>query len=296
MDRPACPIQPDLLTSAPAPFPLPGHGAIVNLEIYFEESTMRVIPIPQLSDNYAYLVVDESTRKAGIVDCSEADKVLPVVDETGVELVAILPTHHHFDHVGGNQDLLEKMPKLEVYGHRGDASRIPGCSREVDEADVIHIGETAAKILFIPAHTSGHIAYYFEADRCVFTGDTLFAAGCGRLFEGNPAMMMKSLSKLMNLPDDTQVYFGHEYTEKNLRFALTLEPNNDALKRKHAWAVERIRKGEPTVPTTIASEKETNPFFRWTSPELRASIEARAGGPLDDIAVFAKTRALKDEF
>lgn len=257
---------------------------------------MRVIPIPQLSDNYAYLVVDESTRKAAIVDCSEAAKVLPVVEANGVDLVAILPTHHHFDHVGGNEDLLRELPRLEVYGHRGDAARIPGCTREVGEGDLLQVGEVAAKILFIPAHTSGHVAYHFEADRCVFTGDTLFAGGCGRLFEGDPGMMMKSLSKLMSLADDTKVYFGHEYTEKNLRFALTLEPENRALKEKHAWAVAQMKKGGTTVPTTIGSEKETNPFFRWQSPELKASVETKAGGPLDDVGVFAKTRALKDEF
>jgi len=257
---------------------------------------MRVIPIPQLSDNYAYLVIDEATRKAGIVDCSEADKVLPVVEKSGAELVAILPTHHHFDHVGGNEDLLKAIPKLEVYGHRGEAQRIPGCNREVDEGETIRVGGLAAKILFIPAHTSGHVAYHFEGDKSVFTGDTLFAGGCGRMFEGDAAMMMKSLSKLMNLPDDTKVYFGHEYTEKNLRFALTLEPNNEVLKKKHAWAVEQRKKDETTVPTTIASEKETNPFFRWKSPELRACIESKASGRLDDVGVFAKTRALKDEF
>jgi hydroxyacylglutathione hydrolase len=257
---------------------------------------MRVIPIPQLSDNYAYLVIDEPTKRAGIVDCSEADKVWPVIEKNGVDLVAILPTHHHFDHVGGNVALLEERPGLEVYGHRGDASRIPGCTREVEEGDSITIGKAAAKIIFIPAHTSGHIAYHFEADKSVFTGDTLFAAGCGRLFEGDPAMMMKSLSKLMGLADDTKVYFGHEYTEKNLRFALTLEPGNEAIKKKHAWAVDQLKKGETTVPTTIGSEKETNPFFRWTSAELRASVESKAGRPLDDVGVFAKTRALKDDF
>jgi hydroxyacylglutathione hydrolase len=257
---------------------------------------MRVIPIPQLSDNYAYLVVDESTHQAGIVDCSEAEKVLPVIESSRVELVAILPTHHHFDHVGGNEDLRRAVPGLAVYGHRGDAQRIPGCNREVAEGETIRVGNLSAKILFIPAHTSGHVAYHFETEKSVFTGDTLFAGGCGRLFEGDAAMMMKSLSKLMSLPDDTKVYFGHEYTEKNLRFALTLEPNNEALKKKHLWALEQGKAGEPTVPTTIASEKQTNPFFRWASPELRASVEAKVGRRLDDIGVFAATRALKDAF
>jgi hydroxyacylglutathione hydrolase len=257
---------------------------------------MQVIPIPQLSDNYAYLVIDEGTKKAGIVDCAEADAVLRAVAEQGVDLVAILPTHHHYDHIGGNDDLLKQHPDLDVYGYAGDGHRIPGCTREVNEGDVVHVGTLAAKILFIPAHTSGHIAYYFESEAVVFTGDTLFAGGCGRLFEGDAAQMMKSLAKLMALPDETRVFFGHEYTEKNLRFALTLEPDNKALQKRHAWAGECERKGEPTVPTTIASEKETNPFFRWSSAELRASVSRATGTELDDVGVFAKTRALKDAF
>ena len=257
---------------------------------------MRVIPIPQLSDNYAYLVIDDDSRTAGIVDCAEAEPVLRAVREAGVELVAILPTHHHWDHVGGNEDLLQQL-KLEVYGYAGQGQRIPGCTREVNDGDIIRVGTLAARILFIPAHTSGHIAYYFEREQSVFTGDTLFAAGCGRLFEGDAAMMLQSLSKLMALPDDTKVYFGHEYTEKNLRFALTLEPHNSELQRKHAWAVEQIGNNRPTVPTTIASEKATNPFFRWSSPELRTTLHQRFPDlPMDDVSVFGKTRALKDAF
>jgi hydroxyacylglutathione hydrolase len=228
---------------------------------------MQVIPIAQLSDNYAYLVIDEATKKAGIVDCAEAQPVLQAVAQQSLDLVAILPTHHHLDHVGGNNDLLEQQPDLEVYGYAGEGHRIPGCTREVNEGDVVRVGNLEATILFIPAHTSGHVAYYFEREAAVFTGDTLFAGGCGRLFEGDAGQMMKSLAKLMALPDDTRVYFGHD-----------------------------ARKRQPTAPTTIASEKETNPFFRWRSDELRASVARAAGKELDDVGVFAKTRALKDEF
>jgi hydroxyacylglutathione hydrolase len=257
---------------------------------------MQVIPVPQLSDNYAYLIVDESTRAAGVVDCSEAEPVRRAVEAAGAKLVAILPTHHHWDHVGGNDDLL-KQGALEVYGYRGQADRIPGCTREVVEGDSVALGSLAARVLFIPAHTAGHVAYYFEPEKAVFTGDTLFAGGCGRLFEGDAAMMLRSLSKLMALPDETAVYFGHEYTEKNLRFALTLEPGNRALQERYAWAVEQRRQHRPTVPTTIALEKATNPFFRWHSPELRASIERQCpGAGLDDVSIFARTRALKDAF
>lgn len=257
---------------------------------------MRVIPIPQLSDNYAYLIIDESPKQAGVVDCAEAEPVLHAVREQGVQLVAILPTHHHWDHIGGNEDLLKHL-QLDVYGYAGQGQRIPGCTREVREGDTIHLGNLIARIIFIPAHTTGHVAYYFEREKTVFTGDTLFAGGCGRLFEGDAAMMLQSLSKLIALPDNTRVYFGHEYTEKNLRFALTLEPDNVALREKHAWAVEQARLHHPTTPTTIVSEKATNPFFRWTSPELHATLHRQFPSlPLDNVSVFAKTRALKDAF
>lgn len=255
---------------------------------------MRVIPIPQLMDNYAYLVVDESSNEAGIVDCAEAQPVLAVVQSEGVDLTAILPTHHHFDHVGGNEDLLAAKPGLTVYGFD---ERIPGVTQRVNDGDRITLGSLEARIIFIPAHTTGHIAYYFEHDKAVFTGDTLFAGGCGRLFEGDAAMMIKSLSKLLVLADDTRVYFGHEYTEKNLRFALTLEPKNEALQSKHRWSQTQNGTGAATTPTTIASEKETNPFLRWGSEELRATLSQRFPDlPMTDVAVFAKTRALKDAY
>jgi len=255
---------------------------------------MKVVPIPQLSDNYAYLIIDEATKKAGIVDCAEAEPVLQAVARASVTLTAILPTHHHYDHVGGNEDLLKAKPGLAVYGVD---ERIPGITDQVEDGAMVHVGNLGARVLFIPAHTSGHIAYYFEREKAVFTGDTLFAGGCGRLFEGDAAMMIKSLSKLMALPDDTQVYFGHEYTEKNLRFALSLEPNNVALRKKYDWVVEQAKRGQPTTPTSIGSEKETNPFFRWQSAELRATLKkSQPGITLDDVSVFAKTRALKDAF
>lgn len=255
---------------------------------------MKVIPIPQLMDNYAYLVVDESRNEAGIVDCAEAQPVLAAVKNEGVDLTAILPTHHHYDHVGGNEDLLAAKPGLTVYGFD---DRIPGLTQRVNDGDRITLGSLEASIIFIPAHTTGHIAYHFERDKAVFTGDTLFAGGCGRLFEGDAAMMIKSLSKLLVLADDTRVYFGHEYTEKNLQFALTLEPENEALQSKHGWARAQNGKGAFTTPTTIASEKETNPFFRWGSEELRATLRQKFPDlPMTDVAVFAKTRALKDAY
>jgi hydroxyacylglutathione hydrolase len=255
---------------------------------------MKVVAIPQLMDNYAYLVVDEAARAAGIVDCAEADAVLKTVAKEGVKLGAILPTHHHFDHIGGNQDLLDAVPGLTVYGFD---ERITGVTDRVNDGARARVAGLEARVIYIPAHTTGHIAYFFERDKAVFTGDTLFAGGCGRLFEGDAAMMIKSLSKLMDLPDDTRVYFGHEYTEKNLRFALTLEPDNRALREKHAWAKEQMSRGATTTPTTMASEKDTNPFLRWKSPELRATLKQRFPDlPMTDVDVFAKVRSLKDAF
>ncbi len=255
---------------------------------------MKVVPVPQLSDNYAYLVIDEPQGDAAIVDCAEADSVLAAAAREGAALRAILPTHHHYDHVGGNEQLLAARPGLAVYG---TDERIPGLTRTVADGDTVQVGTRTARVIFIPAHTTGHIAYYFADERAVFTGDTLFAGGCGRLFEGDAAMMIQSLSKLLILPDDTRIYFGHEYTEKNLRFALTLEPHNEALQQKHAWAVQQGEQGAPTTPTTMGSEKATNPFLRWRSEELRRTLKARFPDlPMTDVAVFAKTRELKDHF
>lgn len=258
---------------------------------------MRVVPVNQLSDNFAYLLIDEASGEAAVVDCAEAAAVLAAAEREGARLTAILPTHHHFDHVGGNLDLLAAHPHLRVYAYTGQRQRIPGATDEVAEGDTIKVGNLTARILFIPAHTTGHVAYHFEAEQAVFTGDTLFAAGCGRLFEGNPEMMLASLSKLLGLPDSTRVYFGHEYTEKNLRFALTLEPENRPLQEKLQWAQQQLGKGLPTTPTTIASEKETNPFLRWSSPELRRTLQRQFPElEMSDVSVFAKTRALKDNY
>ncbi|TMA94132.1 MAG: hydroxyacylglutathione hydrolase [Deltaproteobacteria bacterium] len=254
---------------------------------------MEIVPVPQLSDNYAYLLIDGETGEGAVVDCAEAAPVLAEARRRSVRLAAVLATHHHFDHVGGNADLLAAVPGLRVYGSADDAPRIPGITNRVRDGDPVEVGRMRGRVILIPAHTSGHVAYYFPT-----TGDTLFAGGCGRLFEGDAAQMMASLAKLAALPDDTRVYCGHEYTEKNLRFAATLEPGNRALQEKLA-AVEKLRRAHrPTVPSTIAEEKATNPFLRTDSPELAASVRARrpdvpAG---DRVALFAAVRQLKDRF
>jgi hydroxyacylglutathione hydrolase len=258
---------------------------------------MAIIPVPQLSDNYAYLVVDDASKQCGVVDCAEADKVLAEVNRRGLQLIAVLPTHWHFDHVGGNEDLVKAIPGLRVYGARGERGRIPAQNVAVDDGDSVEIASLKGRVLGIPAHTNGHIAYYFQQLNTVFTGDTLFIAGCGRVFEGRAQTMVDSLAKLSALPDSTQVYCGHEYTEKNLRFALTLEPNNQALKAKHEWAKQMRAEGKYTIPSTIGDEKQFNPFLRTGSPELRASLQKIDPAlPDETVAVFAKARELKDKF
>ena len=259
---------------------------------------MRVVPVPQLIDNYAYLVVDEDAGVAGVVDCAEAGPVLAAVQDEGVRLVSVLATHHHFDHVGGNEELLGRCDGLTVFGSADDAPRIPGITNPVADGDTLMVGTLEARVILIPAHTSGHIAYYFAEHDAVFTGDTLFAGGCGRLFEGDAAQMMSSLNKLASLPDRTRIYFGHEYTEKNLQFAFELEPGNDALSRKLQAVIALRRDGQPTVPSSIAEEKATNPFLRTASEELASSVAARMPGLAvgDAVALFAAVRSLKDRY
>lgn len=259
---------------------------------------MRVIPVPQLMDNYAYLVVDEGSGIAGVVDVAEAGPVLAAAKEAGVELKAILSTHHHFDHVGGNEELVAALGSdVAVYGYSGDAARIPCLTHGLDDGEGFRLGSLAGQAIFIPAHTRGHLAYWFQSEAAVFTGDTLFAGGCGRLFEGDAAQMKASLERLAGLPDATEVYCGHEYTESNLTFAAELEPGNQDLSRRREEVAALRAKGLPTVPTTIVLEKATNPFLRSGSEELAAQVRARCPetGP-NAVDVFASTRLLKDSF
>jgi hydroxyacylglutathione hydrolase len=258
---------------------------------------MAITIVTQLSDNFAYLISDDASRECAVVDCAEADKVLDAVKRDNLKLVAVLTTHWHPDHSGGNADIVSKMPGLKVFGASAENGRIPALTNPVADGDKFKIGSLEARVIGIPAHTNGHVAYYFPQLKSVFTGDTLFVAGCGRVFEGKAATMVDSLSKLATLPDDTKVYCGHEYTEKNLRFAETLEPNNQRIKTKHEWAKKVTSEGGHTVPSTIADEKRTNPFLRTDSIELIANVrrhDPQIGG--DPISIFAKARELKDRF
>ena len=266
---------------------------------------MKVERIPTLSDNYTYLILDEATNEAAIVDAPEFDPVVRRVDELRVRVTHVLSTHHHWDHSGANPELAERYG-TPVLGHVSDADRIPGFTHGLEEGDTLQIGELEAEILFIPAHTRGHIAYVFP--EAAFTGDCLFAGGCGRLFEGDPGMMHTALNqKLARLPDATRVYCGHEYTQNNLEFASTLEPGNAALSQKLASVRERRARAaadwhdagdaEMTIPSTIGEEKATNPFMRVVSPELIASVQkAEPGTHTDGVSVLAAVRRMKDRF
>jgi hydroxyacylglutathione hydrolase len=257
---------------------------------------MRVTPIPCLKDNYAYLVICEDTQQAAVVDPSEAAPVLRAVEQAGVELVAILNTHHHWDHIGGNKELLARFPELAVYGHASDSGRIDGQTHFLNTGDTFRVGKLDVRALHNPGHTKGAVSYVVGT--CVFTGDTLFAAGCGRLFEGTPQDMQRSLCEVIgSLPESTQVYFGHEYTEANLRFAAHVEPDNRDVQAR-LEAVRKLRAaGRFTTPSTLAEEWRTNPFMRSDSAGIQAAVkQADPGNDLTPASVLGVVRELKNRF
>ncbi len=251
---------------------------------------MRVIPVPCLSDNYAYLVTAEGSSDAFVVDPSEADPVIAAIEREQLHLVAIVNTHHHHDHVGGNEALRARYGALPVYAHESDEGRVPAQTERVKEGHRFFVAGLELDPLHVPGHTTGAVAYCVEGG--VFTGDTLFVAGCGRLFEGTPEMMHRSLSeKLGRLPPETRVYCGHEYTVSNLRFAAHAEPDNRAVADKQGRAKAQREQGEPTVPSTIGEELATNPFMRAAEPSLASRFPGA-----NVVEVFAAVRKAKDSF
>ena len=253
---------------------------------------LDIVQIPCLSDNYGYLIRDRASGAAATIDTPDANAINAALDQAGWRLTHILNTHHHWDHAGGNLALKEKW-NCEIIGPKAEAARIPGLDRAVGENDVVMLGESKAVVYDTPGHTAGHIIYHFADDGAAFVGDTIFAMGCGRLFEGTPAQMWSSLSKIAALPPETQLYCAHEYTQANAAFALTVDPHNAALKER-ARKVDRLRaEGRPTVPSTLAVELATNPFLRADDKDVKGAIGLPGA---DAVNAFAEIRQRKDNF
>ncbi len=257
---------------------------------------MDIITLPILRDNYTYLLHDPPTRTTAVVDPAEAAPVLEQLASLGWELSLVLSTHHHPDHVGGNLEI-KRATGCTIVGPAAERARIPGLDVAVSSGDRVEVGGSVAAVFETPGHTSGHITYWFEGGGAVFCGDVLFAMGCGRLFEGSPGEMWRSLQKLAALPGETLVHCGHEYTQSNARFALSVEPGNEDLRDRSARVDAARARGEPTVPFTIAEELRTNPFLRPQSLEIRGALGL--GDDPDaasDVEVFAALRSRKDRF
>ncbi|XP_016045896.1 hydroxyacylglutathione hydrolase, mitochondrial isoform X3 [Erinaceus europaeus] len=256
---------------------------------------MRVELLPALTDNYMYLIIDEDTKEAAVVDPVQPQKVVETVRKHGVKLTTVLTTHHHWDHAGGNEKLVKLQPGLKVYG--GD-DRIGALTHRATHLSTLQVGSLHVKCLWTPCHTSGHVCYFVSKPNssespAVFTGDTLFVAGCGKFYEGTADEMFKALLEVLGrLPPDTRVYCGHEYTVNNLKFARHVEPHNTAIQEKLAWAKEKYSLGEPTVPSTIAEELTYNPFMRVS----REKTVQQHAGESDPVTTMRAIRKEKDQF
>ena len=253
---------------------------------------VEIVDMLHVQDNYNFLLHDDEANVTAVVDPSEADGILEALAEKGWSLDYILNTHHHWDHVTGNPKL-KRETGCKVVGYGPGAERIPGIDIKLNEDDVFELGNHKAEVIFIPGHTSDHIAYYFEKDGLLFCGDTMFTMGCGRLFEGTPKQMHDSLHKLAALPDKTIVYNAHEYALGNGAFAQAMEPHNPYLKKRMIEMKARRAERIPTVPTSIGEEKLTNPFLRTASDEIRATLNMQDAADTD---VFAELRRRKDSF
>ena len=239
---------------------------------------MEIKIIPCLQDNYSYLIIDNENNTACVIDPSEAEPVIKYLENNKIKLKFILNTHHHYDHVGGNQELKKKYG-ASVIGYRGDKERIPEIDKLINDQETWIHDNFEAKIIYIPGHTLGHICFYFYKEESVFTGDTLFSLGCGKIFEGTYSQMFDSLMKLKELPQSTKIFCGHEYTKQNSKFCIAHDKNNDNLKAKIRNIELKLKNGLPTIPSTIKDELECNIFLRSNNVES-----------------FSKLRDLKDNF
>lgn len=244
------------------------------------------------SDNFGVLVHDPESGQTAIIDAPEEAPIVAAVERTGWRPTLLLTTHHHHDHTEANLALKERFG-LEIVGPEAEAEKIPGIDRKVKDGDVLHFAGQVVEVIETPGHTAGHVSYHFPQAHLAFVGDTLFALGCGRLFEAKPPVMVGSLKKLLALPPETATYCGHEYTQANARFALTVDPTNSALKER-AKEIDALRAaGRPTLPTTLHLEMATNPFLRWHDPVIRRNLGMENAS---DEAVFAEIRKRKDVF
>ncbi|XP_033221520.1 hydroxyacylglutathione hydrolase, mitochondrial-like isoform X2 [Belonocnema kinseyi] len=269
-----------------------GFFGIHSVPKFIKEKDMKIQILPALEDNYMYLIIDESSKEAAIVDPVDPDAVFLAVKENSVNLTKVLTTHHHWDHAGGNEKLCKMMSDLQVYG--GD-DRIGALTSNVKHGDKFKIGDLNVECLQTPCHTRGHICYYVTSDGdtpAVFTGDTLFAGGCGRFFEGTAEQMYKALVEILgSLPEETKVYCGHEYTHANLKFAQHVEPDNEAIKQKLEKVCTLREKQLPTIPSSISEEKLTNPFMRVDKSSVMKHAKES-----DPIKTMAAIRKEKDNF
>lgn len=248
----------------------------------------KIIPIPALKDNYIWMLLDDSEKYAVVVDPGEAKPVIETLEKKGCELSGILITHHHWDHTNGIADLLDYTPEVLVAG--SIESRVPGVNLRVNDGEEFAIANVQCKAIAVPGHTLDHTAYYDAAAKWIFTGDTLFSAGCGRIFEGTPEMMYQSLQKITALPEDTKVYCGHEYTSQNLNFAAVVEPDN------HAISMKQASLPLCTLPSILGEEKRINPFLRCGVETVKYAAEQYAQRKLHrPVEVFAVLREWKNE-
>ena len=253
---------------------------------------MKINIIPCLSDNYAYIINDEKTNTVGVVDPSESLPIINFLKKENLKPNYILNTHHHYDHIGGNIEL-KKMYNVKIVGFINDRHRIPGIDIMLKDNEKWVFGNSRVNVMHIPGHTLGHICFYFEKEKIIFTGDTLFSLGCGRIFEGTHKQMLESLEKIKNLPKETKIYCGHEYTYKNAEFCMKYDKDNISLQKKFEKVKKLRSQNLPTVPTNIEEELKSNIFLRCDQNDLKIKLNMKNE---EDFKVFKKVRDLKDSF